>query len=148
MRYMNAAKVAVALDVSPSTTARWARGETGDARALRRVRQLLGQTETAPPSVESGAADELLGLWTGATPPWAVSLTNQLTTILEEHRKLMEGVLRVATEEQGEDTRRLVSEEVRRALDEAERKAPRLPDDGALPVRNGSEPDAGDENGD
>lgn len=148
MRYANAARVASALGVSRATAARWSRGESGDELALSGVRRLLGHEEAAPLS-ESGAAAELLRLWTGtAPPPWADSLTSQVKAMLEDNRQLITEALRIMVEQQGDDTRRLVSEEVRRALDEVEQTDPPQPDDATSPVRNGSTPGEVEPSGD
>lgn len=143
MRYANAAKVADALGVSRATAARWSRGESGDELALRGVRQLFGHMQKTPPSVrESGAAEDLLRLWTSATPPpWAVTLTNQIAAMLLENRRLLTEAMETVAEESGDETRQLVSDEVRRALDEAARKPPPQPGgaDDPAPVHPGED---------
>lgn len=102
--------------------------------------------EKAPPGEPDGASDELLRLWTAAKPPlWAIFLTDQIKDMLKEHRALLEGALKVATEEQGDELMRRIDAALDEALDEAERKRGERSDDEAPRVPSSTEPDEADE---
>jgi transcriptional regulator with XRE-family HTH domain len=145
MRYANAAKVADALGVSRATAARWARGESGDPLALQGVRRLFGldTQKEAPPSNESGAAAELLRLWTGANPPpWASALTDQVKAMLEENRRIITEAMNIVVDRAGDETRQL-ADDVRRLLDEAGGTLPPQPRDEPTESHQESGADAG-----
>jgi transcriptional regulator with XRE-family HTH domain len=86
LEYANYQRVATALGVSRTAVWRWARGEAVTPGALNRVQSLL-RPDTKEEAAPEGAAETLLRLWTGETPPpWAVMGRQQILEALESLR--------------------------------------------------------------
>ena len=91
LSYANYSKVARALGVKRQVVSEWANGRDVNPKRLEEVRALMqkvaGKTKRSAPA-EAGAAQELLGLWTGADPPpWAEGLTRQIINAIDVDRE-------------------------------------------------------------